>query len=384
MIEPTLTIDEAHRTWSAVVIGCGPAGAAAAIELSRRGVDTLLVDRKAMPRSKVCGGCVNLSALESLRSLGVEDELLRCGAHRLSRFRLFAQGRQATLEIPGGVSITRECMDAILTREAIRSGTSFLPETTVSLGETRSDHRELTFASRGRSVDVKVRVVVVAAGLGGQQLCSSDVEVRQSPGSRVGLGLVTDRVPGAVDEGSICMAVGRRGYVGLARAENGSLSVAAAVDPKLTSGESHAGACQTILDEAGIDVSLEELSGTWHGTIQLTRRPAQPASQRLLYIGDSAGYVEPFTGEGMAWALRSGRMVAPVVMSGAEEWTTDIESEWCDVYHQNVRRRQRLCRWIARGLRHPWLVSNALTACNHAPWLMRPVVRRITGEAKVG
>jgi flavin-dependent dehydrogenase len=41
----------------------------------------------------------------------------------------------------------------------------------------------------------------------------------------------------------------------------------------------------------------------WLGTLPLTRRTPRPAGHRVLVVGDAAGYVEPFTGEGMAWAL---------------------------------------------------------------------------------
>jgi len=83
-----ITINDVSRTWSVVVIGSGPAGAAAAIGLAREGQDTLLVERKSMPRGKVCGGCVNLSALESLRSLGVENAVRSCGAQPLNSLLL--------------------------------------------------------------------------------------------------------------------------------------------------------------------------------------------------------------------------------------------------------------------------------------------------------
>ena len=56
----TVTLEEAaRRTWGAVVVGAGPAGATAARELARRSVKVLLVDRAAFPRWKVCGCCLN-------------------------------------------------------------------------------------------------------------------------------------------------------------------------------------------------------------------------------------------------------------------------------------------------------------------------------------
>src|SRR5262249_26661731 len=66
-VSATLTLEEAaRRSWHALVVGAGPAGATAARELARRGLDVLLVDRAAFPRWKVCGCCLNGNALATL------------------------------------------------------------------------------------------------------------------------------------------------------------------------------------------------------------------------------------------------------------------------------------------------------------------------------
>jgi len=53
--------------WPVVVIGAGPAGALAALELARQGVPVLLVERRRFPRWKVCGACLSGQALAALR-----------------------------------------------------------------------------------------------------------------------------------------------------------------------------------------------------------------------------------------------------------------------------------------------------------------------------
>ena len=67
-IGPTLSLaDASARTWDAVVVGAGPAGAVAARELARRGTTVLLVDRASFPRNKVCGACLNVRARRARR-----------------------------------------------------------------------------------------------------------------------------------------------------------------------------------------------------------------------------------------------------------------------------------------------------------------------------
>ncbi|HEY2155642.1 MAG TPA: FAD-dependent monooxygenase, partial [Isosphaeraceae bacterium] len=57
--------------WDALVVGAGPAGSIAARELARFGARTLLVERAAFPRWKVCGACLNGHALASIREAGL-------------------------------------------------------------------------------------------------------------------------------------------------------------------------------------------------------------------------------------------------------------------------------------------------------------------------
>ena len=81
MIVATLApADVGRKTWDAVVVGAGPAGAMAAIELGRQGLATLLVERQAFPREKVCGGCLNSRSLAILQEVGLFEDLLAAGA----------------------------------------------------------------------------------------------------------------------------------------------------------------------------------------------------------------------------------------------------------------------------------------------------------------
>ena len=96
----TVTLEEAaRRTWDAVVVGAGPAGATAARELARRSVAVLLVDRAAFPRWKVCGCCLNGRAAAVLRTAGLGALTAGCRAVPLECVQLAAGGRQARVPL---------------------------------------------------------------------------------------------------------------------------------------------------------------------------------------------------------------------------------------------------------------------------------------------
>jgi flavin-dependent dehydrogenase len=380
MIPPTLTLDEAARhDWDAVVVGAGPAGALAARELAHSGATVLLVDKAAFPRWKVCGCCLNGQTLAVLRAVGLGALASGLGAVPLERFRLGSRGRHADLPLAGGVALSREALDAGLIQAAIRAGVAFLPQTQATLGLWEAAARTVALRQAVDSVRVATRLVVAADGLGGRLLSGeTDADVVTERGSWIGAGAVAPTAPDAFGPSTIFMACGRGGYVGLVRLEDGRLNVAAAFDPDLLKHRHHPSqAAATILQEAGFPPlpGLPELA--WRGTPALTRRATQLAYPRLFVIGDAAGYVQPFTGEGIAWALAAGQAVAALAARGLRQWHPGLEAEWDALYRRTIASRQQTCRAFMRVLSHPMLTTAAVAVLSHWPALAGPVLRRI-------
>ncbi len=376
----TLSLDDAAgRTWDAVVVGAGPAGSVCAKELADSGLTVLLVESRAFPRSKVCGGCLNENSLAALSAAGLRGAIESLNPVPLQSFRLAAGGRQVSLGLPGGVAVSRWGMDAALAEAAVGAGAGFLQETTAIVGEVAGEGREVTLDQHGESRTVRARVVVAASGLGGKAFSQlRSLKSVESPASRIGVEATVSDFPEEYEPGVIFMAVGKRGYVGLTRVEDGRLNIAAAID---SVGLREAGgpdrACIGILEEAGFPIAPEMADADWHGTIKLTRRTAQRGAERLFLIGDAAGYIEPFTGEGMAWALNSGLAVAPLVRQGISGWSRQLTSDWERRYHSIIEKRQWICRALAAGLRRTSLVRVAVPVLSSMPWLARPVIRRL-------
>jgi flavin-dependent dehydrogenase len=370
--------DAARRPWRALVIGAGPAGATAARELARRGLDVLLVDRAAFPRWKVCGCCLNGNALATLERIGLGDLPRRYAASQLADMRLSANRREARVAL-GGVSLSRETFDAALVTEALGEGVAFLPGTTATLAEIRSTHRFVRLANKGTEVRAEAKVVLAADGLGGALLARAGENVAPpEPGARIGAGTVSAAASDFYRRGTIYMTCGAGGYLGLVRLEDGRLDLAAAFD---ASGLRRAGgpgpAATQLLDAAGWPSPPDLAQLPWRGTLALTRQARQLAAERLFVLGDAAGYVEPFTGEGIAWALASGVAVAPLAAHGASAWRPELKREWAARYRRVVSRRQAVCRAAAAVLRHPLLTGAAVAVLARFPALATPFVRHL-------
>jgi flavin-dependent dehydrogenase len=104
------------------------------------------------------------------------------------------------------------------------------------------------------------------------------------------------------------------------------------------------------------------------------------AAERLFILGDAASFVEPFTGEGITWALRSGVAIAPLAAQAVQGWYPGLEYQWSEIYRREVERRQFICRLSASTLRHPRLTALAIQLLAFLPSLSRPVLRQLNAR----
>ncbi len=150
------------------------------------------------------------------------------------------------------------------------------------------------------------------------------------------------------------MAVGKDGYVGMAPVEKGMINIAAAIDSvALQRSESIPALLASILHQCRLPVPEGWYEVDWHATPALTRQRRIVAGERLLLLGDAAGYIEPFTGEGMAWALQTAHLSATVVEKGCHQWSPSLAGQWQQTFEREVRSRQWICRGLSQLLRYP-------------------------------
>lgn len=373
------------RTWDAVVVGAGPAGAMAAREIARRGGSVLLVDHASFPRAKVCGCCLNGSAMATLNDAGLGGLPSEEGSVDLSQLRLYSTGREARVALPAGAAVSRASFDAALVRAATAAGAEFVPGISAVLADLGaaqpdppaqgSEFRTVRMRGGDGAVDVRSRTVIAADGLGGRLLDREPgMSWAVSGRSRFGAGVIAPDAPSAYGPGVIHMACAAHGYVGAVRLEDGRLDIAAAFDPGYVRALGGPGAAaDSVLRDAGAP-EMPGLRGLpWRGTPLLTRRRRRVAGIGVFAVGDAAGYVEPFTGEGIAWALATGFRVA-VHATECARGNTATARAWEEEHRRIVGRRQMLCRAVASGLR--W--SPVRRACHAllrgAPALASPFI----------
>lgn len=372
-----------------VVVGAGPAGAAAAITAARAGLRVLLVEAKDFPRRKVCGGCLNQVSLKLAERLIGEDHPLWRASPALTKYRLMHRQQEFCFHTPAGIAVDRAALDAALVQQACAEGVEFRDKCTARLADSSEQQQVVELQTSGECLRLGCPAVVVASGLGslrlldasqGRRATTSDLRPLKQVAharSRVGVESLYQSFPEEYAPGVIHMAVGGLGYVGLTQIAEGRLHVAAAVDRSGLQQHGPERLVNQILREAGASALPPTEATGWRGTPPLTARARRFAVGRVFLAGDAATYVEPFTGEGIRWALASGIGVVEFVKRAQSGNAAGLDRAWEAWYRKSLAAEQRLCRRLAAGLKQPWLRHLAHHALCLQPRLAQSIIARL-------
>ena len=309
-----------------LVVGAGPAGSAAAAALAAQGRDVLLVEASAHPRPKACAEYASPRIAEELRRLGLADAAWRGDALPLTGMRVIRD--ETAVDIcyrdRGGPrtawGLDRLTFDAALAAHAVATGARL---------RERSTFDGLLLAA-GRLVGARLRTADGPLEVGCRTLIGAD-GARSTVARELGderpvraprrLGMVAhyEGLPDLTDHGE--MHVGPGWYVGLAPLGGGRLNVGMALPMDGVSRQPARQRFEAAI--AGIPAVAARLEGRRRltpirGASPIGHRVARAAGPGWMLIGDAAGFIDPFTGEGIYRALRSARAAAEALADGAD------------------------------------------------------------------
>jgi flavin-dependent dehydrogenase len=378
--QSTVKVNDIRSIRRVIVIGAGPAGAAAAMRLHDQGRSVLWVDRSNFPRPKVCGCCLNLAAIGGLALVRCDQTVRDLVAGDLRYWKLENGGRKIDASLPGGIAVSRTRMDMVLIDEARRRGIEVRTNCDARIVDVTAKSVVVRLADA--SCDEMFDVAMLATGLSGGGV-SRWLPWVQEPSGPLGAGIVVDELPGVAPQ-TIHMICGDQGYVGLVQLEDGRVDVAAALRKEkfnATGSESIKNGRAEILNQinsilasSSLGTLPQELATSLMTTPPLHRQ-RRAGSGRLLAIGDAAGYVEPFTGEGMAWAIGTGIAAADCVAGDRHDG--DLGQMWCDTYAVMMRKRQWICRALSQSLASPSSSRWLMRGMHLAPWIVRRAIWRL-------
>jgi flavin-dependent dehydrogenase len=367
--------------YDCVIVGGGPAGAACALrlkQLSNGLLHVLLIDKDHFPRHKVCGSCLNQVAVESLQVLGCHNVLHENHAIPLHAWQARYQGTAVGAALPGGFALSRYDLDAAMLDRVRQTNTLVETGTIANFVSQNSESVTLELKSADRAQhstrQVVTRAAVFATGLSGGALENVLPWVKRPTGP-IGAGAIVANTNCEFQSGVIYMACGPSGYAGIVQLPNGQLDVAAALYPhifqkaKMPLGER----VDQILREAGFMSCDSIMDAQWKGTPPLNRSRTL-GNGRVIAIGDAAQYIEPFTGEGMAWAMKSGMLAAEEIVNYGANKSPILGQMYKKRYDQALGHRSLPCRIVTRTLHYGVGRRVVFSGLTRAPWLAKPVI----------
>jgi flavin-dependent dehydrogenase len=308
------------------IIGGGPAGSSCAAFCALAGLHTLVLEREKFPREKVCGDCLNPSCWPVLERLGLVHRVRDLPHSKLTSVEFIAvDGRKVSIDLPTGddceLSVKRSLFDDLLLRRAREVGAQVCEGTIVtalspSNAQKTCSHGHVARpdldAPQGRGYKVLqpgwkiettsgesflAQVLIGADGRNSTVARLRNLLPRPAP-ERVAL---QAHIPLPRNFGErVVLQFLREGYSGQAPVNETQLNLCLVGKPPTISrlrrwAERHFG------------ITAEQ---PWRTITPLARSPVPCAQENLLFIGDAARVVEPFTGEGIYYALRSGELAA--------------------------------------------------------------------------
>jgi geranylgeranyl reductase family protein len=385
-----------------VVIGAGPAGASCAYWLAKAGHEVVVVEKKSFPREKTCGDGLTPRAVRQLEDMGLGAEL--ASSHRYEGLR--SHGFGCTLELPWpetpglprhGYVVTRKDLDALVAARAVKAGAELWEHTEavgpVLDGGLAQGARLVASGEGGRSGEVRGEYLVVADGansrfgwalgtsrqrsypqgmalrgywsspLSSEPWIDSWLDVRDAEGRSVpGYGWVFP-----LGDGRVNVGVGLLSTSSVWKGANTARLMEAF--------------CQTLPPEWGVskETVLGPLTG---GRLPMGLSVGPRSGPRHLVVGDAAGAINPFNGEGIAYGYETGRLAAEVIAEALASGNPAALATYEDVLSARYGLYYKVARAFVSAISHPQVMRICVATGMHSRTLMEWVLRIMSNSLR--
>ena len=368
-----------------IIAGAGPAGSSAAIHLARRGLRVLLVEQKKFPRPKLCGEFISPECRQHFEKLGVAAAMSGAGPSMISE-TVFYSARGHHLSIPSrwfgepaALGLSRAVMDDVLLRRAQDCGVSVLEGASISEPLIKdSAVTGVKLKLEGSEHDFRAPVTIDATGRA--RILTRKLAQRRTKPKLVAFKVHLRNTRVAPNACEIYFYPD--GYGGLSTIE-GNVSnlcfITSAEQVKLHHSDPETVMREAVMKNERAAYTLKKatpesewLSASWES---FGRQRPSPA-KGLLAIGDSAAFIDPFTGSGMLMAFESGELASDVIIRHQNNLTSDaLGHEYIAAYTRKFDSRLRICGLLRRAAFKPRLAGLGIALCGASEQLRSKIVR---------
>jgi menaquinone-9 beta-reductase len=393
--------------FDAIIVGGGPAGASAAIELAASGARVLLVERERFPREKLCGEFISPECLGHFERLGVLERMSAGGGARVTETVFYAPSGRG-ISVPSGwlgagdaLGLSRAEMDARLLARARDAGACVLEEASLAgvVTEGVRVRGVRLHTPGGETLEFRARVTLDATGRHRALVRRAERELRggrdelsaEGENGRARLVAFKAHLDGSRGAPGVCeIYFYPGGYGGLSPVEGGLSNlcfITRARDVRVRGSDAERVMREVVTRNrrAAHTLSDARAQTRWLGVSVESFGRHEPAPfEGLLAVGDAAAFIDPFTGSGMLMALEGGALAARAVTRWLEAGGDSFEPlarEYRTAYAERFDARLRLCGLLRRAaLAPPALAEVAVVALGASAGLRRRLARATRGS----
>ncbi|MCZ6834987.1 MAG: FAD-dependent monooxygenase [Planctomycetota bacterium] len=358
------------QTCDAIIIGGGPAGAMAALQLAGLGWGVVLVEQGKRHRDKACGCCLNSQAISILHDAGFEHELHRIACGETRRIRLHAGADANAVFSLGehrdgkaGLVVPRYRLDQMLLDRVKEQGVEVLQPGRAKVMSIARHEAQVEINTNDQSQLYRTTLLVGADGLRSRVARVAGLQGTRRPSRNIGISFNLTLGSCDLDRHAVEMFISRHGYLGVVSQGEGTWHFGALV--RSSGRDSRNGLKSLLVDVSQTYPSLgacrldqyvpKDLPGI-QGAGLMPCRPRSIANERVALVGDAAGYVDPFTGDGIRCALQGGLLLGDSVKGQRPgHWTMKQGTHYRSSWKREIRSGLRVCSILAFTLRYPAL-----------------------------
>lgn len=339
-----------------VIIGGGPAGSVAGINLAVTGLRTVILERKNFPRETLCGEFLSVEVINHLKELGLFEKFLSLNPNRISSFQFITINKSFSTDLSfEGYSLKRSIFDNFLLTEAQNAGAEIFQPAEVKDVSKGNGNFTTEFKSEGKILSVSSRFVIGAFGKSNildKQLNRKYSQIRSGyNGIKFHM---RKELLSNIKDSCIYIFSGSKIYCGI-NTVSGEEAAVCFLNRRNTGNESVIIHFENLMEEnkqlAGLfnyqipDLKKLEVYGAgniYFGSKELIKNG-------IIMIGDAAKVIAPLAGDGIGMAFQSAKIAAEIIINNNNSEKinyTAVEQIYKSKWKRQFSERTRIARII--------------------------------------